>query len=220
MFKTETHIHTRESSPCGWLRAEEIVKAYYEAGYRTICISDHFGNFDSLGNISWQDKITIFLEGYFKAKCAAEKYDINVLMSAEIEFQKNKPNHYLVYGITRDFLNSYPDLSEMGIEEFSKIAKEKGIFIVQAHPFRNGKCYPTPDFVDAIEIYNANPRHQDFSEKSKKVAEENNMCISGGSDMHRPEDIARSGIITEMEIKTSEDLIATIKNRRLKIIGL
>ena len=221
MYKTETHLHTKESSLCGWILAEDMVKSYYEAGYSTVCICDHFMQryFDSLGDIAWEDKITIFLSGYYKAKHAAKKYGMNVLLAAEIEFQGTSPNHYLVYGITRKILNSYPELCKMSIEDFSKIAKDNSLFIVQAHPFRDGKNFPTPDYVDAIEIYNANPRHKDFSYKSKKVAEEYGLSVSAGSDAHRPEDIGLSGIITQTEIKTSGDLIQAIKNQRIEIIN-
>ena len=35
MFKTETHLHTSEISPCGKISAKEMVKRYHEAGYKT-----------------------------------------------------------------------------------------------------------------------------------------------------------------------------------------
>ena len=214
MFKTETHIHTKNSSGCGWLFAEEMVKEYHDAGYSTIVITDHF----SIDNVAWEEKVKKSLLGYYKAKEVSEKYNINVLMSTEMEFEKNKPNHYLIYGITEEFLLSNPDVNKMGIEEFSHIAKENNLFIVQAHPHRNKTCYPTPKFVDAIEIYNGNPRHSDYSDKSLKVAEDNNLYKTAGSDAHRKEDIARSGIITDIEIKSIDDLIEAIKNTNVKII--
>ena len=214
MFKTETHIHTKNSSGCGWLFAEEMVKEYYEAGYTTIVITDHF----CTENIAWNEKVQKSLAGYYKAEEVSKKYNINVLMSTEMEFDKTKPNHYLLYGITQEFLLANPDIDKMSIEEFSWIAKEKGIFVVQAHPHRNERCYPTPKFVDAIEIYNGNPRHSDYSDKSLKVAEDNNLYKTAGSDAHRKEDIARSGIITDIEIKSIYDLIEAIKDGNVKII--
>lgn len=162
--------------------------------------------------------MAISLHGYFKAKTAAEKYGMNVIMAAEFEFEKTYPNHYLTLGITREFLDSHPDICRMSIEEFSKIAKENNIFIIQAHPFRDGNNFPTPDFVDAMEILNANPRHEDSSEKAKKTAEDNGLYICGGSDAHRTEDVGRGGIITETEIKTAQDLINAIMSRKIEII--
>lgn len=214
MFKTETHIHTKNSSDCGWLFAEEMVKEYYEAGYSTIVITDHF----CTENIAWDEKVKKSLVCYYKAKEISKKDNINVLMSTEMEFDKTKPNHYLLYGITEEFLIANPDINKMSIEEFSYIAKENGLFVVQAHTHRNKRCYPTPQFIDAIEIYNGNPRHSDYSDKSLKVAEDNNLYKIAGSDAHRKEDIARSGIITDIEIKSIDDLIVAIKERNIKII--
>ena len=42
MFKTETHMHTDESSRCGKVPAREMVALYHAAGFTTLFISDHF----------------------------------------------------------------------------------------------------------------------------------------------------------------------------------
>ncbi len=219
MFKTETHLHTEEVSPCAHVRARQMVKKYKEAGYSTIFITDHFqtNTIDALGSIDWKDKMTIFLSGYYIAKCEGDKIGVNVLMGAEICFT-GVPNHYLVYGITKEFLEKYPELHTYGIEKFSKIAKENGIFIIQAHPYRDGVCFPTPNFVDGIEVYNSNPRHEDNSQKSISLLKEYNLLVSAGSDSHREEDIALSGIETEEEIKTTDDFINLVKKGKVKII--
>lgn len=219
-FKTETHLHTSDVSPCSKLSAKEMIKLYYEAGYKTIFVSDHFKQiyFDGLGNIPWNDKITIFMSGYYRAREAARQYGMNVLPSAEVAFVGSN-NHYLLYGITEDFLHSYPDLCKMDASEFYKIAKSNGIFVVQAHPYRDEKCTPTPDCADAFEIYNSNPRHIDFSEKSEACAKENNLYISAGSDAHRIEDVGGSGIFTDTEITNAEDFIRIIKDGDFQIIG-
>ena len=221
MFKTETHLHTSEISPCGKISAKEMVKRYHEAGYKTICITDHVKQsyFDDMGDIPWKEKVSIILWGYYKAKCAAKKYNMNVIMSAELLLEGTAPNHYLIYGISKKFLLKYPDFCKMGIEEFSKIARENGVFIVQAHPYRDGNNFPTPEYVDAFEVYNSNARHVDYSERSLKTARENHLYISAGSDAHREEDVALSGILTDKEIKTAKDLVDAIKSDKTKLIG-
>ena len=221
MFKTETHLHVAEISPCSKFKAPEMVKMYYDKGYKTIIISDHFEKryFDSLGDISWEDKITIFLSGYFKAKEAAKEYGINVILSAEFTILSNDVhNHYLAYGITREFLNKYPKIYDLSIEEFYKIAKENNILVVQAHPYRDEYCFPTADFVDGIEVYNSNPRHNDYNDKAKALASEKGFYMTAGSDAHRLEDVGNSGILTETEIKTIDEFIDVIKSGNFDII--
>ena len=73
------------------------------------------------------------------------------------------------------------------------------------------------EYIDAVEVYNSNPRHEDHSDLSEKFAREYNMPVSSGSDAHREEDIACGGIITETEIKTVEDFITAVKERKVKI---
>ena len=218
MFKTETHLHVSEISPCSKINASEMVALYHEAGYKTIFVSDHFKQiyFDALGDIAWQDKVTIFLSGYYRAKAAAKKFGMNVLMSAELLFEGN-PNHYLVYGITKEFLDSYPDLCKLSVEEFYEIAKKHNVFVVQAHPFRDGNCFPTPNSVDAFEVYNANQRHKDFSEKSEESAIQNGLYMTAGSDTHRLEDVAKGGVLTVTEIKSAEDYISLVKSGKIEL---
>ncbi|MBE7038733.1 MAG: PHP domain-containing protein [Ruminococcaceae bacterium] len=217
MYKTEPHMHLKEVSSCSHLMADEMIKLYRKEGYDTVFVTDHFTTryFNLLGDIPWEDKITIFLSAYYKAVEAGKKEGITVLMGAEFTIESN---HYLGYGVTREFLNMYPDLDKKSIKEFSAIAKKHNIFLVQAHPFRDEKYYPTPEYVDAIEVYNSNPRHEDFSEKSFQLAKENGLYMSAGSDTHRKEDVGKSGILSDTKIESSKDFISLIKSGRAKII--
>lgn len=219
MYKTETHLHVAEVSPCGKLKSTEMVKLYHEAGYQTMFVSDHYDvtKFDMLGDIPWEEKTTILMSGYYRAKVAGQKVGMHILPAAEIMFE-GCPNHYLVYGITKAFMDEYPEFYKMTVEEFARIARERGFLLIQAHPFRDGHNYPTPEYVDGIEVYNSNPRHADFSDKSEQIARENNLYMIGGSDAHRPEDVAGSGILSEYEIKTVEEFIAAVKSGKTEII--
>jgi histidinol phosphatase-like PHP family hydrolase len=219
MFRTETHLHTAEVSLCGKKRASEMVNAYLAAGYSTIFISDHFqkNTLDDLGDISWEEKVSIFLHGYYRAKKAGDAAGLTVLPALEVCFT-DAPNHYLVYGITRELLCAYPELHTYGIERFYEIAKKHGLFVIQAHPHRDGHCYPTPQYADGFEVRNSNPRHEDFSEKSEAVAGEYGLAMTGGSDAHRDEDVAGSGIETEERIETAEQFIRLVKEGKAKVI--
>ncbi len=219
MFKTETHLHTKESSPCGRLSAAQMVRLYHEAGYHTIFVSDHFSrrHLAPMGDIPWDEKIDRFLLGYRAACEAAEGLDIVVLLSCEIELPYHK-NHYLLYGEVESFLRSHPDIHEASLEDFYRATREDNIFVVQAHAYRDGECYPTPDYIDAIEIYNSNPRHEDLPIRTKRLVAERGLLVTAGSDAHRTEDVLRSGIMTERPIETSRDYIDAVKNGRGEVI--
>ena len=219
MFKTETHLHTADVSRCSRLHAKKLVELYKAAGYSTIFVSDHFqaSSMDTLGDMPWDHKISVFLSGYYRARHAAAEYGITVLPCAEFGFSGTK-NHFLAYGITKEFLCANPDLHKRTPEEFARIAHEAGIFIVHAHPFRDANRAPMPQLVDAIEVYNSNPRHENNSALAEALAIEHGLPCTAGSDTHRTEDVALSGIMTETEIKTVADYIKLVKAGKVTVI--
>lgn len=219
MYKIETHLHTSEVSGCGQVRAADMIKRYKAAGYDTVFVTDHFqsSSLDPMGDIPWEDKITIFFSGYYRAKAMGDKLGVTVLPGAEFTFA-GSPNHYLAYGITREFLTDHPDVNKLTIEEFVSLARENSIFLIQAHPFRDDSCFPTPEYVDGFEVYNSNPRHNDYNDRAAACAKEHHMLITGGSDSHRPEDIALSGVGSPNPIRTVDDFIRLIKTGQAVIL--
>ncbi len=219
MFKTETHLHVSEVSLCGKLSAEDMVKAYNEAGYKTLFISDHLSTvtFSHMSGSTWREKIDFFMTGYENAKKAGEKFGMNIILSAEITHETTH-NHYLVYGIDREYLYGLEAVFDEDIETIYKYTHDHGAFLVQAHPLRDGNCTPTPISVDAFEVHNSNPRHKNFDAEVLELAEKYNLPATAGSDAHRDEDIALTGIETECEIKNAMDYITALKNGNFKII--
>lgn len=218
MYKIETHLHVSEVSPCAKLTAAEMIKLYHEAGYSTVFVSDHYKKvyFDKLGELPWEEKTERFLSGYRKAKEAGDACGITVLQAAELAFV-DTPNHYLIYGISKEFLNKYPNLSEKSVEEFYEIAKENNLLVIQAHPYREPNNFPTLHCVDGVEIYNSNPRHDDHCDKAEQLCEGKALYITGGSDAHRVEDVGKAGILSETPIHTVEEFISLIKSGKAQI---
>ncbi len=218
MFKTETHLHTKPVSACGHLSPKEMIDLYHEAGYTTVFVSDHFAkyHFDKLGeNLSWQEKTDMLYNAYLEAKACGEEYGMNVLFSPELSLHGN---HYLLYGANKEFLNLCEDIFEMSMEEFHRHAKEHGITVIQAHPYRDEVCFPTPDFIDGIEAVNTNPRHDNFDEKCFELAKKYNFPISAGSDAHRCEDVAGAAVLSESPITSTEQYITLLKGGKLKLM--
>ena len=219
MFKTETHLHTAETSPCGKVSAAEMVKQYYDAGYKTLFISDHFYTkyFENLGDISLEEKVEQFLLGYEEAKVAGEELGMNILLSAELRLNGSN-NDYLLYGVDKEFLMNASKVLDLTIKDFYAYAKACGVTVIQAHPLRDGRCTPTPEFVDGLEAHNGNPRHENYTDKVMELAKKYKKLVTGGSDAHRPEDVGSSGILTEKEIRTDKDYIEVLLEGSFTII--
>lgn len=221
MFKTETHLHVAEISKCSHLKAVDAIRMCYEKGYNTVFVTDHFTRsfFDGLGDIPWKEKTSIFMQGFNNAKVAGDELGINVLFAVEFTVDKtptNNRNHYLLYGVDKEFLDKREDIFEMPIAQLYPYAKENGILVIQAHPLRKGNT-PTPEYVDGLEAINTNPRQKNDDKEVLELARKFNLPVSSGSDTHRTEDIL-SGVLTEYEIKSAQDFIKAFKFGEITLI--
>ena len=220
MYKTETHLHTSEVSKCGQISGAEMVKLYCDAGYSTVFVSDHFKKdyLQDVDGLSWTEVVRRYFLGYESAKRAGDELGIVVLPALEIQLTCSV-NHYLLYGADKAFYVNEPNIFDMTPEELYAYAKRNGVTVVQAHPFRDGKCTPTPEFVDAIEVINANPRHNNFDEMTIAMAKEHGLPMTSGSDAHRLEDVALGGVVTEEKITSTDDYVTALLGGKLRLIG-
>lgn len=222
MYKIETHLHTVHSSKCGWLDAETLIAGYKAAGYDGIIVTDHYNRitFDYLGVdlASSQNKVEAFLNGYYRMAEEGEKQGIHVYKGAELRFDECE-NDYLLYGYRDDLLADPEEIFRMGIAAFSPIARGQGALIVQAHPYRK-KCTPAiACYLDGVEVRNMNPRHESYNDRAEEYAQQFGLLRTAGSDCHRTEDIAVSGIFAQELPSDSLSMARLIRSRRYGLIG-
>ncbi len=216
----DTHVHTAETSPCGKVSALKLVQMYKIAGYHGIVITDHYFDeyFESLNNKTWEDKVDSFLRGYRLARHEGEKIGLNVLLGMEIRFVENL-NDYLVYGFDEEFLKGNKELYKLNLKTFKRLSEDNGLLVFQAHPFRFWVTPANPLFLDGVEVYNGNPRHDSRNHLAQVFAGENNLLEISGSDFHQKEDIKRGGIILSDAPSTSRELSELMVNGKvLKLI--
>lgn len=218
-YKYETHLHTYETSPCGKVKAEEAVRIYHNAGYTGIVVTDHYFNgfFEAHPFISWDKKVNLFLAGYKKAFAVGQKLGLDVLLGMEIRFSEN-PNDYLVYGFDEDFLRKYKKLYKLNLKTFRELTVDKGIIIIQAHPFRPDMVPAPPSLIDGVEAYNGNPRHTSSNHLAVQYARDNGLKMLSGSDFHQPHDAARGGIIVNERLNIDSFVDVFRKDRILEFI--
>lgn len=215
-YKYELHCHTGCVSRCGRVEPEKILQLYKEKGYNGIVVTDHYSPMTFKRNWCPQKQIDFYLSGYRRMKKAAENEDFTVLLGMEVRHYATG-NDYLVYGIDEEFLYNAGNLMMVGEKKLSKICREKGYLLFQAHPYRPYIIRCNPDYLDGIEVYNGKvPKHQNF--KALKWAVNEGKLICSGSDFHTPDNLARGGIITTEKISTNDDLIRVLKSQNFKRI--
>lgn len=211
-YRFETHAHTSDVSRCGHVPAEEMVRLYEKAGYSGMVITDHINpvTFRDLDLPTWDDQAEHFLRGYRSARAAASP-DFTVLLGAEFHFHENS-NDYLVYGLTEELIFSLGgDILDWGIERLSRFCREKGLLLIQAHPFRNSMVVNDPRLLDGIEIMNGHPRHDSRNFVARSWAEHYGLLYTSGSDAHMTGDVGRGGLLTDAPIRSLRELIAEIR---------
>ncbi len=208
-FKTELHCHSRDASECSHESAEGIAEKYAAAGYRTVCLTNHFSP-AGLPESEWDAKIEKLYHAVELLKEAAAGR-FTVLMGMELRFHQNS-NDYLVFGFDRAFLEEHRDLFHIGLGNFSKIAREKGFLTIQAHPFRNGMTVSDPRRLDGVEVFNGHPGHNSRNAVAEFWAEREGLIKTSGTDHHEPSHQPAGGILTEEPILSVEQLIAVLRS--------
>jgi len=223
MYKIETHLHTTHISQCGCLEAREIAERYKEAGYSALIVTDHYNRttFDYIGvdPAGGGDKIGAFLEGYRRVREEGAKLGLRVFKGAELRFDESE-NDYLFYGWRDDLLAEPDRIFRMGIAAFAPVARAQGGLIIQAHPYRRGCTPAIACYLDGVEIYNANPRHDSRNDRAREYADEYGLIATAGSDCHRIEDIALAGIAVEHLPSDSMQMARVLRSRNYTLLGV
>lgn len=194
-YMYEAHFHTADVSTCAHIGAEEAVELYKNAGYSGVVVTDHFTLecFEKkYPGDTWTQKVDYFLRGYRRAKeCETETF--SVMLGIELRFPEND-NDYLVYGLDEQFLYDHEDIISMTAKQFKKVAEVNQLTVIQAHPFRIDSNITNPRYIDGIEIYNGNKRHDSSNNMAEIWAKKHGFITTSGSDFHEYEDLARGGV--------------------------
>ena len=220
----EMHLHSMEGSACGKVSAREYVKAYKDAGYAGIFITDHFynGNCRPDRDLPWEEWVNQFCSGYEAAKEEGDKQGLQVFFALEERFSRDDNNNmdeWLIYGLDKKYLLAHPEMRNWTRAEYLKNVHEAGGCCVQAHPFRDRKYIDSFHItlgVDAIEGYNS-CNLLEANVMANLYAQKHDMLMIGGSDVHFVDHVPHeklSGLSFEKPLESALDLAQAIRERR------
>lgn len=194
-FLYETHMHTSESSACAYNTGAEMARAYKDAGYTGIIVTDHFfyGNTAVNRRLPWEEWIENFCLGYEHARAEGAKIGLQVFFGWEAGYHGTE---FLIYGLDKEWLLTHPEIKEASVEEQFSLVHEGGGIVSHAHPYREEDYIPEirlfPEYVDAVEGVNAmhsgimSRAHKNplFNERALAYGKEHNLPFTAGSDQH------------------------------------
>jgi predicted metal-dependent phosphoesterase TrpH len=216
----DMHVHTSEVSPCAKVLANEVVTQYVQAGYDAIVITDHFNDYVVEGfKGDSKQRVDRFLEGYEKAYLEGLKQGLKVFLGIECCLTSGMED-YLLYGVDRNFLYAHPKLYTYTQKQLYTLCKDRGILLYQAHPFRS-YCKPqNPDYLDGVEIFNGNPRHDSKNELTKAFAQKYpHLKWVSGSDFHQLGDCGIGGIKVNATISNEKELVQALQKKEIEIVS-
>lgn len=200
-MKIDMHVHS-EYSYDGAAPVKEIFEWADKRGLDGVAITDHFDN------RAWNE-----------AKEVAEEKDMFFIEAEEIRVLNEK-------GKTRAEVLAYfleEPLGNKTIKEIRKEVDKQDAMIFLSHPYARTRPSPAQvkgilKYVDGIEAFNARSRLRKTNRKAKKLAEDHNMPVVGGSDAHIPMEVGYG--YTEVEgADTLEEFRRGLKKGRASTKG-
>lgn len=222
MYKFELHAHTSDCDKMAEVSGADLVKAYHNAGYSGMVITDHYASFflewfgDEFDINNHKTVIDRYLRGYFSARNEGEKIGFTVLCGAEVRLDGD-PNDYLVYGLEEDDFYNLPLLNSLPNVEALSYVLPKSAVIVQAHPFRNNMRVCSPDAFFGIETHNGGTELF-RNEMAREYARCYKKKMTSGSDTHSMDAVGLGGIMTGEKIESSPQLVSVLRSGEYSLI--
>lgn len=228
-YAYETHLHTREGSACAVDSGSDVAKAYKEAGYTGVIITDHFfyGNTAVDRKLPWSDWVEGYCKGYEIAKKTGDKIGLQVFFGWEAGYNATD---FLVYGLDKEWLLLHPEIRDATVEEQYNIVHEYGGMIIHAHPFREedyiSEIRLFPEYVDGVEGINAKHVRRcadasgisSFDTKAQEYARKYDFPMTGGSDVHNSKELYGGGMVFGRKLENIQDYIKAVKSREGRLL--
>ncbi len=213
-------MHSSEASACATNDINKMLEKYNSLGYTGIILTNHFfnGNTCVPRNMSWRNKIELFLLPYEKAKIKAKEYDMDIFWGFEYNYYGTE---FLIYGIDKEFLIKHPEIMSLTLSEFINLVHENNGIVIHAHPFREASYIREtrlfPELTDAVEVINGSLVGTNFNDKAKTYSEKYNLPQTAGSDSHSTNHSRFCGMEFQHRLKNINDFILSIRNREYSL---
>ena len=221
-YKYETHMHTSQGSACGRSTGAEMARAYKEAGYTGVFVTDHFfnGNCAVDRSLPWEEKVELFCKGYEDAKEEGDKIGLDAFFGFEYCFDAAD---FLVYNLDKEWLKAHPDIDKWEPRKAFRTMREDGGIIIHAHPFRErdyiNHIHLFPRDVDGVEIVNGGHFPDEImNERARLYAGMYELPVTSGSDAHFAGHVPGCGVASDVRMEKITEYLELMKEGRLELL--
>jgi len=209
-YMTELHCHTAGVSACASISPEQLVRLYAGAGYSGIVITNHLLFEKIKDGAALKLEAERHIKEYERGKKEGDRLGINVMFAAELRFVGDE-NDFLFYGPDPEFYLKLDYSKTRRLSDFAEAYRGEDSLLLQAHPFRSGMTLAPLEYIDGIEVYNLNIRHNSRVGVAAQYAEENSLISICGSDFHHLGDGQFCGVCTRERVTDIKDIVKAIK---------
>ena len=159
-YRIELHAHTSPASGCGRVPGDRLAENYKAAGYDAVVVTNHFSRgtlIDYYQPKNKEESVARYLADYELAKKTGDRIGIKIYLGAEIRFENEGGNDYLLYGMDEELINTAFDYLDSTPRDFYENGKDPRTLLIQAHPFRNDMTQLGPELLDGFEVFNMHP---------------------------------------------------------------
>ena len=221
MIKIETHCHTIGTSKCADCENQTMIKAYKDAGYGGIVVTNHMHPFffEGYPGGNKKEKLDYYFGVFDQFKKECEEYGLKAFLGMEVLATCIEGHaEYILYGFDRKTIYESELLFKYTQEELFRFAEKHNIFMYKAHPFRTKEYIANPKFLHGAESFNGHYHHKNNNDQALEYCEKNNLIGLSGTDFHHPGQVITAGIYIPEDIENEFELTNYIRKNQFKIV--
>lgn len=211
-MKIDPHVHSAGASYCSRVTYEDILKNKKAAGYGGAILTNHCQShyFEPSNQREWSER---FINEWLNAKKFGEQNHFKFLFGIEVTIYDPIYSDWLLYGATPEFLRAAPCLYKLDQRQLFDLCNDNGIFLVEAHPYRNAPSPCPAKYMHGIEI-NCNPIDYEKKQDVINFANEYGLLITCGTDYHSADNEAIGGMVVPDNINDSQSFASYLKTTK------
>ena len=211
-MKIDPHVHSLGISMCSDVDCKEIVDEKLRLGYEGAILTNHCQRW-YYEQQEHADFIHRLIAEYERGVAYAQSKNFQLWLGIEVTIDDPHYADWLLYGVTKEFLQQTPCLYNLTQEALFRLCEEHGVLMVQAHPFRTGHSPCDPKFMHGVEL---NCNHRDLGNvgRVEAFAKEHGLLITCGTDYHHFTHSYHGGMFAPRGCASSKEFVEHIKKEK------